>query len=302
VSARQAAQLDSATGYLALRPGGAGAAVRTPAGLLWVEGPDAPGFLHGLLSNDVAGLPAGGACRALILDAKGHLQADMRVHRDGPEAFTLLLAPGLAGEVAGLLERYHFSEDLEVLGPEPAETLVVAGPLEAAREAAHLAVPGPVPGTLELVADDPAALVGHLGLAEAPPEALEMARIAAGVPRVGIDTGPATLVQEAGLEEVAVSFSKGCYLGQETVARAQYRGRVNRRLRGLELPWPAPAAPAAVRREGRELGRLTSVASTPDLGAIGLAVLRREASPGEPVEVEGAAGPARVVELPFPGR
>ena len=75
--------------YARLRPGGSGAAVRGRAALIWVEGPDAEGFLHGLLSNDVAGLAPVACCRALPLDAKGHLQADLRVRRDGPDAFTV---------------------------------------------------------------------------------------------------------------------------------------------------------------------------------------------------------------------
>jgi folate-binding protein YgfZ len=125
-----------------------------------------------------------------------------------------------------------------------------------------------------------------------------MARIAAGVARVGIDTGPSTLVQEAALEARAVSFEKGCYLGQETVARLQFRGRANRALRGLVLAGPAETgAPVVV--AGREVGRLTSVAATPDLGLVGLAILRRELEPGSSPDV-GAVS-ARVVELPFEG-
>ena len=285
--------------YARLRPGGSGAAVRGRAALIWVEGPDAEGFLHGLLSNDVAGLAAGASCRALLLDAKGHLQSDLRVRRDGPDAFTLVIAPERAELVAGLLDRHHFSEALDLIGPEEVETVTVAGAPEGASELAELTLPGALPGTLELVVADAGAAIARLGVPEASAEAREMARVAAGCPQVGVDTGPATLVQEVGLEDDAVSFDKGCYLGQETVARVQFRGRVNRLLRGLRLPAPAPAPGGAVRLAGREVGRLTSVATTPDLGAIGLAVLRREAEPGAWVEVEGAAGPARVVELPF---
>ena len=121
---------------------------------------------------------------------------------------------------------------------------------------------------------------------------------------MGVNTGPSTLVQEAGLEDDAVSFEKGCYLGQETVARAEYRGRVNRRLRGLRLAAGPPAAGGRGAADGREVGRMTSVAATPDLGPIGLAILRREVEPGAAVEVEpgeGAGAPVRaeVVELPF---
>lgn len=285
--------------YARLRPGGSGAAVRGRAALIWVEGPDAEGFLHGLLSNDVAGLAEGASCRALLLDAKGHLQADLRVRRDGPDAFTVVVAQEQSELVMRLLDRYHFSEVLDLIGPEEVELLTVAGAPAGAEALAELALPGTLPGTLDLVVADAAAAIARLGLPEASAEAGEMARVAAGRPAVGLDTGPTTLVQEVGLEGDAVSFEKGCYLGQETVARVQFRGRVNRVLRGLRLPDPAPSPGGAVRSGGREVGRLTSVATTPDLGVIGLAVLRREVEPGAEVEVEGAGGPARVVELPF---
>lgn len=296
-----AAAAEPAAGYARLRPGGEGAAVRGRAALMWVEGPDAAGFLHGLLSNDVAGLAAGGTCRALLLDAKGHLQADIRVRRDAEDTFTLLIAPEAAERVAALLDRYHFSEDLDLLGPEEVELLTVVGAPQAAHDEAEMAAPSDLPGAVDLVVPDAADAIARMGLAEAPPEALHMARVAAGVPRVGIDTGETTLVQEAGLEDVAVSFDKGCYLGQETVARAQFRGRVNRTLRGLRLPDPPPGEGARVLHEGREVGRLTSRAVTPDLGAIGLAILRREAAPGNQVQVEADGGSvsAVVVDLPF---
>jgi tRNA-modifying protein YgfZ len=293
----------TATGYARLRPGGGGAAVRGRAALMWVEGPDAAGFLQGLLSNDVAALAPGGAARALLLDAKGHVQADLRVNRDAADAFTLVLAPDAGALVAGLLERYHFSEDLELIGPEEAETVTLAG-RAAAPPAGAVVVPSILPGAVEAVVDDAAAAVAASGLPEAPPEALEMARVAAGAARVGLDTGPATLVQEASLERDAVSFDKGCYLGQETVARIRYRGRVNRRLRGLRLAGGPPAPGGRVLLEGREVGRMSSAAAAPDLGPIGLAVLRREAAPGAVVAVEpgdgpGAAVAAEIVELPF---
>ncbi len=296
------AAAEAAAGYARLRPGGAGAAVRGRAALIWVEGPDAAGFLHGLLSNDVAGLAPGGATRALLLDAKGHVQADLRVRRDADDAFTLVLAEDAGALVAGLLDRYHFSEDLELIGPEEAETVTL--PAAVAALPGGLAVPSILPGAVEAVVDDAGAAIAASGLPEAPPEALEMARIAAGAARVGVDTGPSTLVQEAALEGSAVSFEKGCYLGQETVARVNYRGRVNRRLRGLRLAGRPPAAGGRVLLDGREAGRMTSAAATPDFGPIGLAILRREADEGATVTVEAGDGsgdpvPAQVSELPF---
>ncbi len=276
--------------------------VRGRAALIWVEGPDAGAFLHGLLSNDIAGLGPGGATRALLLDAKGHVQADLRVRRDAPDAFTLVLAAGAGALVAGLLDRYHFSEALELIGPEEAETVTL--PSGSAVPAGAVVVPSILPGAVEAVVDDPGGAIAAAGIPEASAEAFEAARIAAGAALVGVDTGPATLVQEAGLEGVAVSFEKGCYLGQETVARIQYRGRVNRLLRGLRLAAGPPATGGRVLLGGREMGRMTSAAAVPGLGPAGLAILRREAEDGAEVEVEagdGAGAPvgARVVELPF---
>lgn len=289
-----AVSVDAAAGYARLREGAA-TWVAEPVALVWVEGPDAAAFLHGLLSNDVAGLAPGGSAEALLLDAKGHVQAAIGVHRDGPDAFTLVVAPADGDAVAAALERYHFSEDLELLGPEAAWALTVVG----MPPPAGPSVPGILPGSVRVVVDDPAAAGAALSGGQAPPEALEMARVAAGVARVGVDTGPATLVQEAALEDRAVSFTKGCYLGQETVARLQFRGRANRALRGLLLG-TAPEPGAAVTAGGREVGRVTSVARTPDLGPIGLAILRREVAPGDEVEAGGATG--RVADLPFARR
>ncbi len=301
MSGPAAAPTGVAEGYALLRAG-APAAVRGRAALIWVEGPDAGGFLHGLLTNDVAALAPGRACAALLLDAKGHVHAALRVRHDGDGAYTLLVDAAAADVVTALLERYHFSEDLEILGPEPVDVVTVTGDVAVPEGFAQIAVPGPLPGSRDLVVDDATAalaVLAALGADEAPAEALELARIAAGVPRVGVDTGPTTLVQEAGLEEAAVSFTKGCYLGQETVARVAYRGRVNRILRGIALG--APAEPgAAVLAEGREVGRISSAGTAPDLGAIGLAIVRHEVAPGAEVRVEGSDAPARVVELPFP--
>jgi folate-binding protein YgfZ len=286
-----AVSADVAAGYARLREG-APTWVAEPVALIWVEGPDAASFLHGLLSNDVASLAPGGSAEALLLDAKGHVQAAIGVHRDGDDALTLVIDPADGDAVAAALDRYHFSEDLEILGPEPAWALTIAG----MPPPAGPSVPGLLPGSVRVVVDDPAAAGAALPGAQAPPEALEMARVAAGVARVGVDTGPSTLVQEAALEERAVSFTKGCYLGQETVARLQFRGKANRTLRGVLLDGDARAG-APVTADGREVGRLTSVARTPDLGAVGLAILRREVAPGDEVEAGGVAG--RVAGLPL---
>jgi tRNA-modifying protein YgfZ len=267
--------------------------------LVWVEGPEAASFLQGLVTSDVAALSPGETSQALLLDAKGRIQIGLRCVRDGDEAFTLVAAPGDGEALAALLTRYHVSEDLDILGPEASDLVTVGGVDRRPGDGADLVVDGLVPGTWDLVVADARAAIAALGLPEAPAEALTARRIEAGVPLVGVDTSPATLVQEAGLEVVAVSFDKGCYLGQETVARVAYRGHVNRRLRGLLLG--APVTPgAAVLHEGRPVGTVTSAAVSPARGPVALAIIRTAVPVSASVVVDGTSDPAQVVELPFP--
>jgi folate-binding protein YgfZ len=129
----------------------------------------------------------------------------------------------------------------------------------------------------------------------------EARRVERGVPRFGPDFGPDTLPQETGLEERAVSYDKGCYLGQEVVARIHYRGGVNKGLRGLDLGTaPPPAAGAEVLHDGRPAGSLGTAVVSPALGrTVALAILHQRAGEaGTEVEVAGA-GPATVRDLPF---
>ena len=130
--------------------------------------------------------------------------------------------------------------------------------------------------------------------------AVECLRVERGRPRYGIDLDDSVIPQEAGLNERAVSFTKGCYVGQETVARLYYRGKPNRQLRGLRLS--APASPGdELSVDGRVVGRLATVAQSPRLGPIALALVRREAPPGTTVAVaESGDATAEVIELPFP--
>ncbi len=128
-------------------------------------------------------------------------------------------------------------------------------------------------------------------------DVVECLRVERGRPRYGVDLDETVIPQEADLNERAVSFTKGCYVGQETVARLHYRGKPNRRLRGLRLS--AAAAPGDELRLGdRSVGALTSVAESPRFGWIGLALVRREATPGTTVSV-GERERAEVLELPF---
>jgi tRNA-modifying protein YgfZ len=135
-----------------------------------------------------------------------------------------------------------------------------------------------------------------LDVPEVPEAAAEVVRVEAGRPRYGIDLDDTTIPQEAGLNERAVSFTKGCYVGQETVARLHYKGKPNRHLRGLRLSDQVPSGTPLVARE-REVGRLGSSVVSPRHGPIGLAIVRREAPPGD--ELTAGTATATVVELPF---
>jgi folate-binding protein YgfZ len=119
-----------------------------------------------------------------------------------------------------------------------------------------------------------------------------------GRPRYGVDLDDTVIPQEAGLNARAVSFTKGCYVGQETVARLHYRGKPNRHLRGLQLYAPTSAG-EDLTLDGRAVGRVASVASSPVFGPIALALVRREAPPGARVAVGSDGGSAQVIELPF---
>jgi folate-binding protein YgfZ len=128
--------------------------------------------------------------------------------------------------------------------------------------------------------------------------AAEIVRVESGRPRYGIDIDESTIPQEAGLNERAVSFTKGCYVGQETVARLHYRGKPNRHLRGLHLSEPTVSGTELHLGEP-PVGKLTSTVLSPAFGPIGLALLRREAEPGAILAVGDQGASATVVELPF---
>jgi folate-binding protein YgfZ len=136
------------------------------------------------------------------------------------------------------------------------------------------------------------------GAVEVSPEAAEIVRIEVGRPRFGAEMGTETMPAEAGIVEQAVSFTKGCYIGQETVARLHYKGKPNRHLRGLRLSAPAPPG-AGLRLGEKEVGRVGSAAVSPAHGPIGLSILRREAEPGATLAVGEDGVTAEVIALPF---
>jgi tRNA-modifying protein YgfZ len=297
----------------------AGLLERSDRGLIAVTGPDGAEYLQGQLTNDVEALAVGEGQYAALLDRKGHMQADMRVLR--PAAEELLVETEAAALPAALkhLTMYSIGRDVSVadvsaerailslLGPRSAE---VAGapplPEDACETVGVAGTECLAVGTragLDLIcavaeAERLAAALRAAGAAEVSPQAVELLRIESGVPRYGAEMGTETMPAEAGIVERAVSFTKGCYIGQETVARLHYKGKPNRHLRGLRLS--AATAPGATLRLGeKEVGRLGGAAVSPALGPIGLAILRREAEPGAELSVGEDGVKAVVVDLPF---
>ena len=243
------------------------AVARRPRAYVRVSGPDAEDFLQRMLSNDVA-LSEGDSCDALLLTPKARVIAPLRVWRRGPEDFLLLTEPDLGEVVRTQLLRARFAARCEI-EPEQHTSVVVFG------------------GTEGIATDDfgsPAVEVLDLHVeATLSDEELERLRIEAGTPRFGREIDDRVLPAEAGLVERAVSFTKGCYPGQEPIARLHYRGRANRRLSVLELePDHAPALEAELLQDGKAVGRVTS--SVPGLA---LGYVRREVEDGADLDVEG---------------
>jgi tRNA-modifying protein YgfZ len=305
--------------YRALREGG-GLVDRSERGKLVVSGPDAVDFLQGQLTNDLEALVPGDGCYAALLDRKGHMQADMRVLRLAEQEVWLDTEPGAADAVMRHLSTYRVGRQVEIAEPgserailslvgPAAGDLIGTGPLapeHAHRELEVGSVSCRAVATdlgIDLIcpaseAPDVAGALVEAGAAQVSEPAAEILRVESGRPRFGREMSAATIPQEAGIDGRAVSFTKGCYIGQETVARLHYKGKPNRHLRGLRLEAPVTEDdPIAL--DDREVGRIGTAVISPAHGPIALAVIRREAEPGALVEVgEGGVG-ARVVELPF---
>ncbi|MGV1048800.1 MAG: YgfZ/GcvT domain-containing protein [Solirubrobacterales bacterium] len=292
---------------------------RRERGLLRVSGPDGAEYLQGQLTNDVEALAPGEGQYAALLDRKGHMQSDMRVLRVGAEEILLEIEALAREAVLRHLTMYSIGREvavadvsdelavLSLIGPRSAELAGTAAlPEDACEETSAagsecLAVGSDAGLDLIVAAAERERLRDRLleaGAVEVSPEAAEILRIESGRPRFGAEMGNETMPAEAGIVEGAVSFTKGCYIGQETVARLHYKGRPNRHLRGLRLSAPAPPGATLVLGE-KEVGRLGSAAVSPALGPIGLAILRREAEPGAELRVGEDGVTAEVTALPF---
>jgi folate-binding protein YgfZ len=292
---------------------------RSDRGKLMISGSEATEYLQGQLTNDVEALAPGEGQYAALLDRKGHMQADMRVLRTSTEEIWIDTEPEALEPARRHLEMYKIGREaaiadltaeraiISLIGPRSVEMAGTAALPEDASEAAGiggvecLAV-GTATG-IDLIAK-PAeigglrdALTGS-GAVEVGPEAAEVVRIEAGTPRFGAEMSAETMPAEAGIVERAISFTKGCYIGQEPVARLHYKGRPNRHLRGLELSAPA-AAGETLRLGEKEVGRIGSACISPARGPLALAIVRREAEPGAELVVGEDDVTARVVDLPF---
>jgi folate-binding protein YgfZ len=216
------------------------ATARRPRSYLRVQGPDAVDYLNRMLSNDV---PDKGSADALLLTAKARVIAPLLVWRRGEEDVLLLMEPELGDVVRALLLRMRFAAKCEI-EPEQHVSTVIFGSGEGIpnRDYGRPAV--------EVLDAGLEVTLGH--------DELERLRIEAATPRYGREIDDRVLPAEAGLDERAISFSKGCYPGQEPVARQHYRGKVNRRLRVLELEGDPPDPETPVVYDGKDVGRVTS--------------------------------------------
>jgi len=316
-------------------------AVREGAGLLdlafrtiiRMTGGDRIRFLNGMLTNDVARLQAGQGCYACLLNPQGKVLADAEVYALA-DSHRLELDGRCTERVLDHLNKYIIADDVTVQVMEDHALLALQGPKAssllrrvlpgaALPEAEYHAIESTMDGLpclvirasmtgeegykLALAAAGARTLWTTLSDAGATPigmAALDTLRLEAGIPVFGVDFTDGNFPQEAGIEDRAVSFTKGCYIGQEFVIRIAHRGHVNRRITGLSLErQPIPRPGDRILHEDKEAGRITSAALSPTLGKIiALGMLRREVhEPGTLVQVETQDGliNAAVTPLPF---
>jgi folate-binding protein YgfZ len=308
---------------------------RSERGKLALTGAGTVEFLNGQVTNELVGLQPGEGCYAAFLTHKGKMLGDLRILAvaDDPQsapAELLLDTERVALQALfDMIRRFKVGYQVELhkrtlehsllslVGPQANEVAERAfkhppnGEHLPGREHDHvLASLDQVP--VRLVRTDlgldalfessaSPAVIGALeaaGAVAVSEAVAEIVRVEHGRPRYGVDIDESTIPQEAGLNERAVSFTKGCYVGQETVARLHYRGKPNRHLRGLRLSEPLEAG-AELRFGERPVGHLASTVASPTFGPIGLALVRREAEPGTTVAVGEHGASALVGELPF---
>src|SRR5438093_6882471 len=308
---------------------------RSDRGRIVVSGADRASFLQGLLTNDVVALKPGDGCYAAYLTAQGRLIADLYVYELG-DVMLLTLHRDVKDTVMAKLDQMIFSEDVQlgdvtdtfaqaaVVGPQAASIVAAVlglsadtlgglsahGNLRAAwmerpaiiTRAADMGEPGLDVYVERAHGDELRRMLIDAGAVEVDPATADAIRIESGVPLFHRDMDEETIPLEAGIESRAISFSKGCYVGQEVIIRVLHRGhgRVARRLLGLRVHGDrVPEAGAVVIADAREIGRVTSSAWSPALlGPVALAYVHRDfVTPGTRVDADGAT--AEVAALPF---
>ncbi len=225
-----------------------------------------------MVSNDVEALQVGDACPALLLTAKARVIAPLVVWRRGDEDFLLLTEPELGDAVRALLTRMRLRARCEI-EPEEHESVLVFD--------SSVGLLTDFPGARERVDSGVAPTLSD--------EELEARRVAAGVPRWGREIDDRVLPAEAGLEATHISFGKGCYPGQEPVARLHYRGHPNRALRVLQLE-DVPDYDAELVHDGKVVGRVTSAVRRDDGSVVALAYVRTEVPDDAPLALATRIG------------
>jgi tRNA-modifying protein YgfZ len=215
-----------------------------PRAFVRVAGADARDYLQRMVSNDVDALGVGGSCPALLLTAKARLIAPVVVWRRGEDDYLLLTEPELGEPVRAHLARMRLRAQCEIDLEEHESALVFGGD----------GIATDFPGAVEVLDTGIEPTIDD--------DELELRRIESGVPRWGRELDDALLPAEAGLDETHISFSKGCYPGQEPIARLHYRGHVNRKLQVVELD------------DETTVERVTSTARRPDGSVVALAYVR----------------------------
>jgi len=259
--------------------------VRLPRDFVRVSGPDATTFLQGQISQDIEAVRARGSAWSFLLQPQGKVDAWVRVSTHGDDEYVLDVDGGYGEAVVARLNRFKLRVKVDV-GPLDWACVAVRG--EGASAVDGLAAEWPGIEAVDVVGPDRVVEVGRAGSADD----YERARIQAGVPAMGHEITTATIPGELGVNDRTVSFTKGCYTGQELVARVDARGgNVPRHLRLVRVDGGAPVG-SPVMYDGREVGSLTS-AATDDRGTIALAILARSVEP--PVDVEVHADGAALV-------
>jgi tRNA-modifying protein YgfZ len=288
---------------------------RSHRGVVTIAGPDRLSWLHSLTSQHLERLAPGESAQALILSPQGHLEHHLTVTDDGTTVWAHV-EPGTAAALVSYLDSMRFMLRVEVA--DLSATHGVLSFLHSTDSAARPSLPdfrslagvmavttGPLGIDMVVDLDLAGKVPGQVDVAVAGMWAYEAARIAAYVPRPGVDTDHKTLPHEAGLIETAVHLNKGCYRGQETVARVHNLGHPPRRLVFLHLDGgadrlPAHAAPI-VGPEGREVGFVGSAALHYELGPIGLGLVKRTVPTGATLLADGIAAAQEVIVTPDAG-